>query len=289
MNFPFLFLRIFTLTRTRRRFAFGLVFALLGGALLDFAAAAPPNVLRLATTTSTENSGLLDYLLPRFERAHGVQVQVIAVGTGKALRLGETGDVDAVLVHAPASEKRFVARGFGVEYKQIMANDFVIVGNPRDPAEIQKAHSATDALRRIAAQRSIFVSRGDDSGTHKKELNLWQRAGIAPRGGWYWEVGQGMAKSLQIAAERQAYLLIDRATWTYLAPTSDLALLYAGDPILHNPYGVMAVNPARHDTNFAAARAFINYLASPDGQAAIGAYAVRGTRLFTPTYRPAQP
>lgn len=238
--------------------------------------------VRLATTTSTDNSGLLDQLLPQFERDSGYAMQVISVGTGKALRLGESGDVDVLLVHAPHSEKRFMELGYGVHRKEIMANDFVIVGPKNDPAGLRAAASALDAFHRLRKSASPFISRGDDSGTHKKEIRLWEAAGISRRGSWYLEVGQGMGKSLQIADELQGYLLIDRATWTFLRQNTSLALLYQGDQSLHNPYGVMAINPQRHRTNIRGAMAFIDWLASPKGQAIIGAYTVRGTRLFMP-------
>lgn len=252
-------------------------------ALLPTAAAQEsPRPLRLATTTSTDNSGLLAHLLPRFERARGYAVQVISVGTGKALRLGENGDVDVLLVHDPRSERRFIARGHGVHRRAVMANDFVIAGPPHDPGRLRDAKSAADALRRLHAGGALFVSRGDDSGTHKKELDLWRAAGVDARGPWRREVGQGMGRALQIADELQAHILIDRATWIFLKHKTALALLFEGGEDLRNHYGVMAVNPARHDTNLAGALAFIDWLTSNEGQAAIGAYTVHGARLFTP-------
>ena len=215
-------------------------------------------IVRLATTTSTDNSGLLAHLIPQFERATGYEVRVISVGTGKALRLGEDGDVDALLVHAPASEREFMANEFGVHRKVVMANDFVVVGAANDPAKLRDASSAVMAFAQLGRGEHRFISRGDDSGTHKKELALWSAAGVADeRGEWYLQVGQGMGKSLQIADELQAYLLIDRATWIFLGAQTTLKLLYEGDQILHNPYGAIAVNPARHKTNFGGAIAFI--------------------------------
>ena len=254
------------------------------GACADASLDQPTRIVRLATTTSTDNSGLLDQLLPQFERDSGYAIQVISVGTGKALRLGESGDVDVLLVHAPHSEKVFMQRGYGVHRELVMVNDFVIAGPKNDPANLRAATSAMDAFRKLQQTTSIFISRGDDSGTHKKELALWDAAGIDGRGSWYLEVGQGMGKSLQIADELQGYLLIDRATWTFLRPNTALELLYQGDELLQNPYGVMAVNPQRHPTNFTGAMAFIDWLTSPKGQAAIGAYSVRGTRLFMPAF-----
>ena len=243
--------------------------------------------VRLATTTSTDNSGLLDYLLPQFERDRGYAVQVISVGTGKALRLGESGDVDVLLVHAPRSERRFIELGYGVSRKEVMANDFVIVGPKSDPANLRKAASAADAFNRLRRSESLFVSRGDDSGTHKKELAIWKAAGHvagkADWGPWRLEVGQGMGRSLQIADELQAYLLIDRGTWIFHKQQTSLELLYGGGERLRNPYGVLAVNPQRHRINIAGAMAFIDWLTSKGGQAAIGDYTIKDTRLFTPT------
>ncbi len=252
------------------------------GACADASVNQPTRSVRLATTTSTDNSGLLDQLLPQFERDSGYAVRVISVGTGKALRLGESGDVDVLLVHAPHSEKIFMQRGYGVYRKPVMANDFVIAGPKNDPANLRAATSAMDAFGKLQQTSSIFISRGDDSGTHKKEFALWKAAGINHWDSWRLDVGQGMGKSLQIADELQGYLLIDRATWTFLGQNTSLELLYQGDESLHNPYGVMAVNPQRHPINFIGAMAFIDWLTSPKGQAAIGAYSVRGSRLFMP-------
>ena len=243
-------------------------------------------LVRLATTTSTDNSGLLNHLLPQFEADSGYVVQVISVGTGKALRLGEAGDVDVLLVHSPQSEKDFIERGYGVRRKEVMANDFIVVGPKNDPAGLREAASAVDAFNRLHQRGGMFVSRGDDSGTHKKELSIWKTAGVTDWGTWRREVGQGMGRSLQIADELQAYLLIDRATWLFLKQNSSLELLYHGDESLRNLYGVMAVNPKRHRINFAGASAFIDWLASAKGQAAIGDYTVAGTRLFMPIAGP---
>ena len=260
----------------------------IGAVLLLLTLAAMPthadsHLLRLATTTSTDNSGLLDYLLPQFERDSGYRLQVVSVGTGKALRLGENGDVDVLLVHAPQSEQRFVARGYGVHRRAVMANDFVLVGPAHDPAQLRQAESVVDAFQRLGRAQHPFVSRGDDSGTHKKELALWRAAEVSDWGGWRLEVGQGMGRSLQIADELQAHLLIDRATWVSLRDKTSLALLYEGGDELRNPYGVIAVNPRRHRINIAGALAFIDWLTSAKGQAAIGAYTVDDTRLFIPT------
>ena len=239
--------------------------------------------LRLATTTSTENSGLLGYLLPTFEKASGMSVQVIAVGTGKALRIARAGDVDVVMVHARAAEKRFVADGYGVDRREFMYNDFVVVGPGGDPAGIAESNGVVDALQRIAASGSRFVSRGDDSGTNKKELALWQMADVEPDRDWYVESGLGMGKVLQMASELDAYTLTDRGTWLAYRGNLQLALLLQGDPPLFNPYGVIAVNPARHpDVNYAGATALIDWLASPQGQKMIARYTVDGQVLFRP-------
>ena len=209
------------------------------------------STIRLATTTSTENSGLLGYLLPYFEQKSGIKTHVIAVGTGKALRMGKDGDVDLILVHAKPAELAFVEAGYGVRRHSVMYNDFVLVGPKHDPADIQRAKDAADALIRISTEQRKFVSRGDDSGTHKKELSLWKSAKVEPKGAWYMEAGQGMGKVLQMAAELDAYTLTDRGTWLAYQQRSPLNTLFEGDPRLHNPYGIIAVNPERYpDINY---------------------------------------
>ncbi|MDA7991162.1 MAG: substrate-binding domain-containing protein [Gammaproteobacteria bacterium] len=248
---------------------------------------ASETLVRLATTTSTDNSGLLRHLLPQFERESGYRVQVISAGTGKALKLGESGDVDVVLVHAPKSERRFMDLGHGVDRRTVMENDFILVGPRADPAGLRRAASAADAFRRMHRAAHAFVSRGDDSGTHKKELSLWRaaRVDVAGENAWRLEVGRGMGASLQIAGELQAYMLIDRATWLFAGAQSELQLLYEGGAELRNPYGVIAVNPARHHVNYPGARALIEWLVSERGQSAIGGYTAGGARLFTPSAR----
>ena len=241
-------------------------------------------ILRMATTTSTENSGLLKDILPAFEKASGYTVHVTPVGTGKALRMGRDGDVDVVLVHAPPSEKKFVAAGYGVNRRHVMYNDFVIVGPANDPAKIKGMKDAAKALARIAKDKAIFVSRGDDSGTNKKEKILWKDAGIKPSGSWYREAGQGMGKVLQMAGEMQGYTLTDRGTWLFMKNKLPLKIVVQGDPKLFNPYGVIAVNPGRYpDINYTGAMAFIAWITSPAGQAIIGKYRVNGKQLFIPT------
>ena len=241
-------------------------------------------IVRLATTTSTDNSGLLKELLPEFQADTGYNVHVIAVGTGKALRMGRDGDVDVVLVHARAAEDEFVAQGHGEKRFGVMYNDFVIVGPQADPAGLSKARDATTALQLIAEHQALFVSRGDDSGTHKKELGLWKKAAVNPQGQWYREAGQGMGKVLQIAAEMDAYTLTDRGTWLAYEKRSPLKVSFQGDPLLFNPYGIIAVNPQRYpDTNHQGAQALIRWLISPEGQERINNFRIGSNRLFTPS------
>ena len=240
--------------------------------------------IRLATTTSTENSGLLRDLLPRFKEASGYTVHVIAVGTGKALRIGRDGDVDVVLVHAPAAEKEFVEDGFGQQRLPVMYNDFVIVGPDADPAGIADAASAGGALARIARSSSLFVSRGDDSGTHIKERGLWRSAELEPEGSWYREAGQGMGKVLQMADELNAYTLTDRGTWLAYRDKSRLQVVFEGHEALYNPYAIIAINAQRYpDLNHAGARALIEWLRGDEGQRAIAAYRRSGEQLFEPS------
>ena len=265
------------------------VIALLGILAFTGWTQADTPILRLATTTSTDNSGLLAVLLPQFEKQAGVKVHVIAVGTGKALRMGRDGDVDLVLVHAPATEKAFVDAGYGVDRRDVMYNDFVLVGPAADPAGIAKSGDANMALERIAAKNALFVSRGDDSGTHKKERNLWQSAGITPAGDWYREAGQGMGKVLQIAGELDAYTITDRGTWLAYRDKSPLKVLFEGDPRLFNPYGIIAVNPKRYpDTNYRDAGKLIAWITSETGQQMIGGFTISGSRLFTPSANTSQ-
>lgn len=241
------------------------------------------NVIRLATTTSTDNSGLLSALLPPFEARFGSSVQVIAVGTGKALRMGRDGDVDVVLVHDRVAEQAFVEQGYGTNRRDVMFNDFVIVGPADDPAAISAMHDAIAALRKIADRHSLFVSRGDNSGTHRKELSLWQQAQRRPDGRWYREAGQGMGKVLQIAGELGAYTLTDRGTWLAYRERSLLKLAVEGDQRLFNPYGVIAVNPARHpDVNYFGAMQLIAWITSMPGQDIIRDFRIGGSELFHP-------
>jgi len=244
----------------------------------------PDAVLRMSTTTSLDHSGLLEVLLPAFERRHGVRVHVVAVGTGKALKLGENGDVDVVLVHDPESEDRFLAEGHGVARREVMVNDFVLAGPAADPAGVKGLKDAAEAMRRIAAARAVFVSRGDDSGTHKKERALWKAAGVVPRGGWYLEAGQGMGPVLRMAAERRGYCLADRGTLLAARDREDLEVLLEGDPRLLNPYSVIPVHPARHPrARYREARMLAEWLVSAEGQELIGRYTRDGRALFIPS------
>jgi tungstate transport system substrate-binding protein len=248
----------------------------------------PARPLRLATTTSVEQTGLLADLLPVFEAKAGVKVQVLAVGTGQALKLAERGDVDAVLVHDPEAEEKFVADGRGVDRRALMHNDFVLVGPPDDPAGVRGGRDAVVALQAVAAKGALFVSRGDQSGTHRAELRLWKTAGLTPTTPWYVEAGQGQAQTLIVASERKGYCLTDRATYRTVLARVALELLVEGDPRLVNRYSGMAVNPARQPSvNHAAARAFLDWLVSPEAQARIGAFQKDGQALFVPDALPA--
>ncbi|HEY3309969.1 MAG TPA: substrate-binding domain-containing protein [Desulfuromonadaceae bacterium] len=238
--------------------------------------------LKMSTTTSTQDSGLLKVLLPPFEKKHNCKVDVIAVGTGQALKLGEAGDVDVVFVHARKLEDKFVADGLGVNRKDVMYNDFVIIGPKGDPAGIAKAKTAAEALKLVASKGAIFVSRGDKSGTHTKEKELWQAAGVEPKGNWYVEAGQGMGPVITMATERQGYTLADRGTYNaFKGKKTNLVVLFQGEKGLFNPYGVIAVNPKKHPhVKLDLAMRFIDFVTGPEGQGLIAGYKVNGEPVF---------
>lgn len=238
------------------------------------------------STTSTQNSGLFDAILPRFTGKTGIEVRVVAVGTGQALKNARNGDGDVLLVHAKPAEEKFVAEGYGVKRSDLMYNDFVIVGPRRDPAGLRGMRDATAALAKLAHARAMFASRGDDSGTHSKEMRLWQETGIDPlkaSGTWYRETGSGMGATLNTAAGLGAYTMSDRATWIAFKNKGDLEILVEGDERLFNQYGVILVNPQKHPhVKAKAGQAFIDWLLGEEGQAAIGAYRMDGEQLFFP-------
>lgn len=243
----------------------------------------------LQSTTSTANSGLYDHLLPIFKSATGISVNVVAVGTGQAIKNASNGDGDVLLVHAKAAEEEFVAAGFGVERYDVMYNDFVVVGPPEDPARIIGLDNVIEAFSQIANSFSVFVSRGDNSGTHKKEMELWSAAKVdvaAASGTWYRESGSGMGSALNVAIGMEAYVLTDRATWISFKNKSNFRVVLEGDARLYNQYGVILVNPERHDhVNATAGKAFIEWLLSKGGQEAISAYTLNKKQLFFPNAR----
>jgi tungstate transport system substrate-binding protein len=256
-------------------------------------AADAPQTMRLATTTSTDDSGLLDAILPVFESTYNATIEVIAVGTGQALELGKNGDVDVVLVHDRAREDAFVEAGDGLARFDVMYNDFIIVGPDSDPAGISEAATGAEAFAAIAAAEATFVSRGDDSGTHAREKSLWAAAGVEPAGDWYLSTGQGMGEVLTIANEQQVYTLADRGTYlSRLGDGFELVILVEGDDSLLNPYGVIPVNPEKNDAiNGPLAEQFVNWLLSVEAQELIAAFTINDQPLFFPdseSYRAAQ-
>ena len=245
---------------------------------------ANPNLI-LATTTSTQDSGLLDVLIPDFEQRSGYTVQTVAVGSGEAMKMGQQCNADVLLVHSPSAEKDFMTNGYGSDRRLVMHNDFVVVGPTADPAAIKGSATAVDAFTKIAAAKSPFITRGDTSGTNSKELAIWKSANITPEGDWYIESGQGMLATLQIASEKAAYTLSDRATFLANQATLQLEILVQGDASLLNIYHVIVVNPANCSTvNNTGAIAFADYVISPEAQALIGSFGLEkyGQALFTP-------
>ncbi|MBI3993630.1 MAG: substrate-binding domain-containing protein [Candidatus Lambdaproteobacteria bacterium] len=242
--------------------------------------------ITVASTTSTENSGLFGHLLPLFQAQSGIEVRVVALGTGQAMRVAERGDADVLFVHHRASELKFVEQGHGVGRREVMYNDFVLVGPRADPAGVAGTRDAAAAFARIAQAKAPFASRGDDSGTHKAERAVWKSAGLAPDGArdpWYRETGSGMGATLNTAAAMDAYALADRGTWLGFRNKGGLVVVVEGDPVLFNPYGVILVNPARHPhVKAAAGQRFIDWLVSPAGQSAIAGFKVGGAQVFFP-------
>jgi len=267
-----------------RLFRRALLLALMAAFALP--ALAQERSITVASTTSTEQSGLFGHILPIFTRETGIAVRVVALGTGQALDVGRRGDADVVFVHDRAAEERFVADGFGGPRRHVMFNDFVITGPAADPARIAGLGDTAEGLRRIAAARAPFISRGDRSGTHAAELRLWQLADLDPttgRGQWYREIGQGMGPALNTAAAQGAYVLADRGTWLSFRNRQDQRILIEGDARLFNQYGVMLVNAQRHPhVKMADAQRFIDWLLSSAGQAAIASYRINGEQLFFP-------
>jgi len=240
-------------------------------------------ILKLATTTSTYETGLLDHIFPPFEQKHDVKVHVISVGTGKAIKIAQNGDVDIIMVHARQAEDKFVAEGYGVNRRDVMYNDFIIMGPKEDSAGIGGMKQAGAALRKILESQQTFVSRGDDSGTHKKERFLWEKSGLKPSGKWYLEAGQGMSATLRMADEKNAYVMLDRAT--YLANRDKIRLhrMVEGDPDLFNPYGVIAVSPYKYaHVKYELAMALIGWVTGPECQGMIAGYKRFGEQLYHP-------
>jgi tungstate transport system substrate-binding protein len=262
------------------------IFAVLLVTVVAFAAQAQERFITVASTTSTEQSGLFGYLLPIFEKKTGIQVRIVALGTGQALDLARRGDADVVFVHAKAAEEKFLAEGEGVKRYPVMYNDFVLIGPKSDPARIAGSKDILGALKKIQSTQSPFVSRGDRSGTHMAELDLWKASGIEldkAKGPWYRDTGQGMGPALNTASAMNAYVLADRGTWLAFKNRGDLAILVEGDRRLYNQYGVMLVNPDKHPTvKKGLGQTFIDWLVSPEGQQAIAGYKIGGEQLFFP-------
>ena len=270
------------MTVSLRAFFAGCLIALAAG----FSASAQQEFITVASTTSTEESGLFGHLLPAFTGASGIQVRVVAVGTGQALKISEHGDCDVVFVHDKTAELVFVARGFGIDRHEVMYNDFILVGPRSDPAHVDGMKDIVEALRKIAAARAPFVARGDDSGTSKAELRFWTEAGISPKaaeGGWYRDTGSGMGPTLNTAAALDGYTLSDRGTWLNFKNRQNLMILVESDHRLFNQYGVMLVNPEKHPhVKQDPGRRFIEWLISPAGQKTIADYKINGEPLFFP-------
>jgi len=279
-----------TLNLGRKIVAHAALAALLLGVLAPPAVHAEDKFIIIQSTTSTQNSGLFEHILPNFTKKTGIDVRVVAVGTGQALKNAENGDGDVVLVHSKPDEEKFVAEGWGVKRRDVMYNDFVIVGPAADVAKIGGLKDAVEGFKKIAETEAPFASRGDDSGTNKAELKLWQDAGINPKsasGKWYLETGSGMGATLNTAVGKHAYALTDRGTWLSFANKDDFKVLVEGDPKLFNQYGVILVNPAKHpNVKAKEGQVFIDWLTGPEGQAAIASYKIDGQQLFFPNAGP---
>jgi tungstate transport system substrate-binding protein len=255
-----------------------------GLAMLAALPAIAQEFITVASTTSTENSGLFGHILPIFQAETGIEVRVVSQGTGQALETGRRGDADVVFVHARAQEEAFVAEGYGVQRFDVMYNDFVIVGPNDDPASLRSAADATAAMAAIAGAGASFASRGDDSGTHVAEKDLWAAAGIEPAGAWYLSTGSGMGATLNTAAQVPAYALTDRGTWLSFQNRGPLEITFQGDPVLFNPYGIILVNPEKHPSvKVEQGQAFIDWIVSDAGQQAIASFTVGGEQLFFPS------
>ncbi|MCC5971800.1 MAG: substrate-binding domain-containing protein [Pararhodobacter sp.] len=255
-----------------------------GLAMLAALPAGAQDFITVASTTSTENSGLFEHLLPMFQAETGIEVRVVAQGTGQALETGRRGDVDVVFVHARAQEEQFVADGYGVQRFNVMYNDFVLVGPDNDPANVRAATDVSAAMAAIADASAFFASRGDDSGTHVAEMELWRAAKITPEGSWYLSTGSGMGATLNTASQVPAHALTDRGTWLSFENRGPLEIVFEGDDVLFNPYGIIAVNPEHHPhVKVGQAQVFIDWLVSEEGQAAIASYTVNGEQLFFPS------
>ncbi len=269
-----------------RRIFQGVLATMIVGMLATLPAAGDEKFIIVQSTTSTQNSGLFDQLLPKFQEKTGIEVRVVAVGTGQAIKNAANGDGDVLLVHSKPSEEKFVADGFGVARADVMYNDFVIVGPSDDPAGIAGSRDVVTALSKIAESKSLFASRGDDSGTHKAELRLWKAAGIDPSedsGSWYRETGSGMGATLNTGTGMNAYVLTDRATWIAFGNKGDHGIAVEGDARLFNQYGVILVNPKKHPhVKAELGQVFINWLLSREGQQSIADFEIDGQQLFFP-------
>jgi len=272
------------------KFFFYLITALASQVFIPWSANASERFIVVASTTSTENSGLYNFVLPRFSEQTGIEVRVVAVGTGQALYIAQNGDADVLLVHHRPSEEQFISQGHGVTRYDLMYNDYILVGPRDDPASVLFAANVLGAVQRIATHKSLFVSRGDDSGTHKKELELWNQSGIDTTkvgDGWYQETGRGMGGTLNMASALDAYTLTDRATWLKFGNKGRLDILFQSDPPLFNPYGIILVNPQKHPhIKTRDGQTFIDWMLSETGQTLIADYRILGQQAFFPTAKP---